>query len=30
MSFIFDHRLPTILRALFFFETLFCPLSRLI
>jgi hypothetical protein len=30
MSFIFDHRLPTILRALFLFETLFCPLSRLI
>jgi hypothetical protein len=28
MSFIFDHRLPTVLRALFLFETLFCPLSR--
>jgi hypothetical protein len=30
MSFIFDHRLPTVLRALFLFETFFCLLSRLI
>jgi hypothetical protein len=30
MSFIFDHRLPTVLRTLFLFEMLFCPFSRLI